>query len=130
MERYKKRIADVLLERKLQGKGAILIDGPKWCGKTTTAKQIASSVLDLGDSSVLDNARLILQVDPARLLSGGTPRLLDEWQSLPSLWDMVRSEVDRRQQFGQFILTGRSVPDDQNAIHHSGTGRIGRISMI
>ena len=129
MDRYKKRIADVLLERKLQGKGAILIDGPKWCGKTTTAKQIASSVLDLGDSSVLDNARLILQVDPARLLSGGTPRLLDEWQSLPSLWDMVRSEVDRRQQFGQFILTGRSVPADQNAIHHSGTGRIGRISM-
>ena len=129
MERYKKRIADVLLERKLQGKGAILIDGPKWCGKTTTAKQIASSMLDLGDSSVLDNARLLLQVNPARLLSGGTPRLLDEWQSLPSLWDMVRSEVDRRQQFGQFILTGSSVPADQNAIHHSGTGRIGRISM-
>lgn len=65
MERYKKRIADVLLERKLQGKGAILIDGPKWCGKTTTAKQIASSMLDLGDSSALDNARLLLQVNPA-----------------------------------------------------------------
>ena len=129
MDRYKKRIADVLLERKLQGKGAILIDDPKWCGKTTTAKQIASSVFDLGDSSVLDNARIMLQVNPARLLSGGTPRLLDEWQSLPSLWDMVRSEVDRRQQFGQFILTGSSVPADQNAIHHSGTGRIGRISM-
>lgn len=76
MERYKKRIADVLLERKLQGKGAILIDGPKWCGKTTTAKQITFSMLDLGDSSVLDNARLSLQVNPARLLSGGTPRLL------------------------------------------------------
>ncbi len=129
MEKYKKRIADVILERKLQGKGAVLIDGPKWCGKTTTAKQISSSILDLGDSSVLDNARLLMQVNAKALLNGNIPRLIDEWQTLPPLWDMVRSEVDRRQEFGQFILTGSSVPADQDAIHHSGTGRIGRVSM-
>ena len=129
MDKYKKRIADVILERKLQGKGAVLIDGPKWCGKTTTAKQISSSILDLGDSSVLDNARLMMQVNAKALLNGNTPRLIDEWQTLPPLWDMVRSEVDRRQEFGQFILTGSSVPADQDAIHHSGTGRIGRVSM-
>ncbi len=129
MTDYKQRIADDLLRRKLQGKGAVLVEGPKWCGKTTTAKQLSSSVLDLGDSSVLENSRILLQVNASALLAGDTPRLLDEWQSLPSLWDMVRSEVDRRQSFSQFILTGSSVPVDQDAIHHSGTGRFGRIRM-
>ena len=126
---YKKRIADLLLEKRLQGKGAVLIEGPKWCGKTTTAKQFAKSLLDLGDSSVLSNSETALQVNPSTLLAGEVPRLLDEWQSIPALWDMVRSEVDRRQSFGQFILTGSSVPPKQEKIHHSGTGRIGRISM-
>ena len=129
MTDYKQRIADDLLRRKLQGKGAVLVEGPKWCGKTTTAKQLSSSVLDLGDSSVLENSRILLQVNASALLAGDTPRLLYEWQSLPSLWDMVRSEVDRRQSFSQFILTGSSVPVDQDAIHHSGTGRFGRIRM-
>lgn len=129
MEKYKKRIADELLKRKLQGKGAVLIDGPKWCGKTTTAQQIAQSVLNLGDSTILNNAQLSLQVNPSSLTTGKTPRLIDEWQTLPALWDMVRSEVDRRQAFGQFILTGSSVPPNQEALHHSGTGRIGRVSM-
>lgn len=129
MTDYKQRIADDLLRRKLQGKGAVLVEGPKWCGKTTTTKQLSSSVLDLGDSSVLENSRILLQVNASALLAGDTPRLLDEWQSLPSLWDMVRSEVDRRQSFSQFILTGSSVPVDQDAIHHSGTGRFGRIRM-
>jgi hypothetical protein len=126
---YKKRIADALLERRLQGKGAVLIEGPKWCGKTTTAKQYAQSMLDLGDSVILANSETALQVNPDILLAGETPRLLDEWQCIPALWDMVRSEVDRRQSFGQFILTGSSVPPQQDKIHHSGTGRIGRISM-
>ena len=126
---YKKRIADELLERRLQGKGAILIEGPKWCGKTTTAKQHAGSLLDLGDSSVLANAQMMLQVNPAALLSGGVPRLVDEWQTMPQLWDMIRSEVDRRQDVGQFVLTGSSVPIDQEQLRHSGTGRIGRIAM-
>ncbi len=127
--RYKKRIADSLIERRLQGKGAILIEGPKWCGKTTTAKQFAKSILDLGDSSILSNAQMAMQVNPSSLLSGDTPRLVDEWQTLPALWDMTRNEVDKRQAFGQFILTGSSVPPEQDKIHHSGTGRIGRISM-
>lgn len=129
MGSYKKRIADLLLSRRLQGKGAILIEGPKWCGKTTTAKQFANSILDLGDSSVLSNAQIAYQVNPSALLSGETPRLLDEWQSMPPLWDMVRSEVDRRHALGQFILTGSSVPPKLNQLQHSGTGRIGRILM-
>ena len=126
---YKNRIADELLVRRLQGKGAILIEGPKWCGKTTTAKQHASSLLDLGDSAVLANAQMMLQITPSVLLSGDTPRLVDEWQTMPQLWDMIRSEVDRRQDVGQFILTGSSVPLDQEQMRHSGTGRIGRIAM-
>lgn len=126
---YKPRIADMVLARKLQSKGAVLIDGPKWCGKTTTAKQLATSMLNLGDSMAFESAQIALQVNPTALLSGTTPRLIDEWQTMPKLWDMVRSEVDRRQLFGQFILTGSSVPPDQSQMRHSGTGRIGRLSM-
>lgn len=126
---YKHRIADALLEQKLQAKGAILIEGPKWCGKTTTAKQIAGSTLDLGDSAVLTKAEDDMQFTPHKLLEGNTPRLIDEWQSIPALWDMVRSEVDKRDPFGQFILTGSSVPIEQEKLRHSGTGRIGRLSM-
>lgn len=126
---YKHRIADALLEQKLQAKGAILIEGPKWCGKTTTAKQIAGSMLDLGDSSILADAEDDMQFRPKKLLEGETPRLIDEWQSIPALWDMVRSEVDKRDPFGQFILTGSSVPVEQDKLRHSGTGRIGRLSM-
>lgn len=129
MVKYKQRIADVLLERKLAGKGAVLIDGPKWCGKTTTARQIAQSELDLGDSSVLINAKTALQVNPSMLTNGNTPRLIDEWQTIPQLWDIVRSEVDKRQSFGQFVLTGSSVPPEQEKMQHSGTGRIARVSM-
>ena len=126
---YKKRIVDLIIERRLQGKGAVLIEGPKWCGKTTTAKQYAQSLLDLGDSTILSNAQISLQVNPKSLLVGDVPRLIDEWQTIPSLWDMIRSEVDRRQDVGQFILTGSSVPIEQEKIVHSGTGRIGRITM-
>lgn len=126
---YKHRVADDVLQRRLQGKGALLIEGPKWCGKTTTARCFAQSVLDLGDSSVLSNAEISLQVNPKVLLAGDTPRLIDEWQVLPPLWDMVRSEVDKRQAEGQFLLTGSSVPVNQEQLHHSGTGRIGRIRM-
>ena len=126
---YRLRIADELLNRKLQGKGAVLIEGPKWCGKTTTARQQAQSVLDLGDSVVLSDAEEAIQVMPGKLLTGDTPRLIDEWQQIPRLWDMVRSEVDKRQQMGQFILTGSSVPPNQSEMHHSGTGRFSRLRM-
>ena len=85
MSRYKHRIADKLLSRKLLGKGAVLIEGPKWCGKTTTAKQLAKSFLDLGDSSVLLQSTQMIELSPKTLLEGKTPRLIDEWQALPRI---------------------------------------------
>ena len=129
MRIYRHRIADDLLKRKLLGKGAVLIQGPKWCGKTTTAKQVAKSLLDLGDTAELSNALETVQILPKKLLEGENPRLIDEWQTLPELWDMVRSEVDRRGEMGQFILTGSSVPVDEEKRRHSGTGRFGWIKM-
>lgn len=129
MRQYKQRIVDTLLERKLQGKGAILLEGPKWCGKTTTARQIAKSLLDLGNTAVLRDALETYQVKPMALLAGATPKLIDEWQSIPELWDMVRSEVDERGEMAQFILTGSSTPIEQSKLRHSGNGRIGRLSM-
>lgn len=129
MKTYKHRIADEILKRKLMGKGAILVQGPKWCGKTTTAKQIAKSLLDLGNPGELSNAIETLQIVPKKLLEGDVPRLIDEWQTIPELWDMIRSEVDNRGEMGQFILTGSSVPMDENKRMHSGNGRYGWINM-
>lgn len=127
--KYKQRIADYMLRRRLEGKGAILIEGPKWCGKTTTAKQVAGSILNLGDITILKEAQQDFQMQPKKLLEGDTPRLIDEWQTMTPLWDMVRSEVDERQGEGHFILTGSSVPPEQDSLIHSGTGRIGRLKM-
>ncbi len=129
MEGYKPRIVDALLERKLQGKGAVLIEGPKWCGKTTTATRVAGSVLKLGDTGVLRSSRQLAEMNPALLLRGDTPKLIDEWQTIPALWDSVRSEVDDRKVMGQFILTGSAVPARSDEIEHTGTGRIGRLTM-
>lgn len=129
MVTYKQRIADRILVRKLAGKGAVLIEGPKWCGKTTTAKQQALSMLDLGDSMVLSQSRQMMEISPQTLLQGNTPRLIDEWQTIPSLWDTVRSEVDKRGTFSQFILTGSSVPPQAGATIHSGTGRFAWVKM-
>lgn len=129
MAKYKHRIADRLLERKILGKGAVLIEGPKWCGKTTTAKQIAKSVLDLGDSSVLMQSSQMIEFSPKTLLEGATPRLVDEWQALPAIWDSIRSEVDKRGEPSQFILTGSSVLPEADATIHSGTGRFAHLKM-
>lgn len=126
---YKPRIADRILTRKLAGKGAVLIEGPKWCGKTTTARQQAQSMLDLGDSDVLRQSRQMFEVSPKTLLQGETPRLIDEWQTIPLLWDSIRSEVDRRGTFSQFILTGSSVLPQADETTHSGTGRFARVRM-
>lgn len=126
---YKPRIADGLLSRKLAGKGAVLIEGPKWCGKTTTAKQQAKSMLDLGDSGVLKQSQQMMDISPKTLLQGDTPRLIDEWQTIRPLWDTIRDEVDKRRDFSQFILTGSSVLPQADETVHSGTGRIGRIKM-
>lgn len=129
MAEYKQRIADSLLERKVLGKGAVLIEGPKWCGKTTTAKQLAKSVLDLGDASVLKQSAQMIEISPQSLLEGTTPRLIDEWQALPPIWDSIRSEVDKRGKPSQFILTGSSVLPDADETIHSGTGRFAHITM-
>ena len=106
-----------------------MIEGPKWCGKTTTAKQLAKSVLDLGDASVLKQSTQMIEISPKTLLEGATPRLIDEWQALPPIWDSIRSEVDKRGEPSQFILTGSSVLPDADETIHSGTGRFAHIMM-
>lgn len=129
MDFYRKRIADDILRRKLEGKGAILIEGPKWCGKTTTAEQIAASILYMDDPARKDQNIAMAEMNPGRLLRGETPRLIDEWQIAPKLWDAVRFEVDHRRELGQFVLTGSAVPPDTKEITHSGTGRFTWLTM-
>lgn len=129
MKKYKKRIVDDILKRKILGKGAILIEGPKWCGKTTTAEQVAASVLYMDDPEKKDQNITMANLNPKRLLNGKTPRLIDEWQLAPKLWDAIRFEVDHRDSLGQFILTGSAVPIDTDEITHSGTGRFTWLTM-
>ena len=129
---YKPRIADALLSNKLKGMGAVLIEGPKWCGKTTTAEQQAESVIYMDNPQMRDSNIEAANIDPNLLLDGATPRLIDEWQIAPKLWDAVRFTVDHRGEDGQFILTGSAVPliDKEELMKtHTGTGRIGRIKM-
>lgn len=129
MKKYYKRIADTILQEKLEGKGAVLIEGPKWCGKTTTAEQIAKSILYMDDPQTIEQNITMAAVNPKRLLYGKTPRLIDEWQLAPKLWDAIRFEVDHREYLGQFILTGSSVPPNTEKITHSGTGRFSWLTM-
>ncbi len=129
MKRYRNRIADGILGNKLRAKGAVLIEGAKWCGKTTTASQIAKSILYMQDPARKRQYLELSEIDPARLLSGEAPRLIDEWQLAPKLWDAIRFEVDRRDEFGQFILTGSAVPPETSEISHSGIGRITKMLM-
>lgn len=129
MKNYRNRIADAILKRKLEGKGAVVIEGPKWCGKTTTAEQIAKSVLYMDDPSNKAQNITISETNPKQLLRGETPRLIDEWQIAPKLWDTIRFEVDHRGELGQFVLTGSAVPADTHEITHSGTGRFTWLMM-
>lgn len=129
MKKYKYRVADEILKQKLEGKGAVLIEGPKWCGKTTTAEQIASSVLYMDDPERRQQNLAMAELSPKQLLNGATPRLIDEWQLAPRLWDAIRFEVDHRGEMGQFILTGSAVPADTKEITHSGTGRFTWLMM-
>lgn len=126
---YKERIADRILEEKLEAMGAILIEGPKACGKTTTAEQQAKSILYMDDPENLQQNLQLAETNIKRLLQGDTPRLIDEWQLAPQLWDAVRFEADHRKEDGLFILTGSAVPADNSKIHHSGAGRFGWLTM-
>ena len=126
---YLPRIFDNILARRLKAKDAILVEGAKWCGKTSTAQQQAASALYLQDPASRDQNLRIAEINPSLLLEGDVPRLIDEWQLAPKLWDAVRFEADKRQEFGQFILTGSTVPPSKGARRHTGTDRIGRMTM-
>lgn len=126
--KYLKRIVDNDLQARLESMGAVLIVGPKWCGKTTTAEQQASSVLRLNDPDMREAYLATAQVKPSNLLKGSFPRLIDEWQEAPQLWDAIRLSVDESQRPGLYILTGSTTIDRSN-IHHTGTGRISRLKM-
>ena len=131
MERYRQRIMDKLLAQKLQAKGAVLIEGPKWCGKTTTAEEIATSKVMLARPDTKEQFKSLLEIDMDTALSGAPPMLIDEWQTVPKLWDAVRYTVDHRRKMGQFILTGSAVPDKEaeKEREHSGTGRFAWLTM-
>ncbi len=125
---YKKRVIDKTVVRYLNTFGAVCVEGPKWCGKTWTSSYHAQSELLIGDPTNNFQNRQLAEISPSAVLEGETPRLLDEWQEVPSLWDAVRHSVDRRAKKGQFILTGSSTPK-RKGILHSGVGRIGRLRM-
>ena len=127
---YLNRIADQELQLRLEAFGAVQICGPKWCGKTTTAERQARSVIKMQNPDTREGYLATARTKPSLLLKGETPRLIDEWQVAPVIWDAVRTAVDERRQKGQFILTGSTVINDVNGeIHHSGTGRISRLAM-
>lgn len=127
-KQYLSRIADKTLSGRLESSGAVLIEGPKWCGKTWTAANISKSHLYLQDPDKQASYMKAIDTKPSLLLEGDTPRLLDEWQTAPVLWDAVRFAVDMRGEVGQFILTGSATPSD-NTTQHTGTGRISRMVM-
>ncbi len=140
MNGYKNRVADRLLAEKLEAFGAVLIEGPKYCGKTTLATQQARSILSMADTDTLGQNLALARTNISRLLAGETPRLIDEWQIAPQFWDTVRNEVDKRNEDGQFMLTGSAVPPkpkkdesgniiEEENIHHTGTGRISRLRL-
>lgn len=140
MNGYKNRVADRLLAEKLEAFGAVLIEGPKYCGKTTLATQQARSILSMADTDTLGQNLALARTNISRLLAGETPRLIDEWQIAPQFWDAVRNEVDKRNEDGQFMLTGSAVPPkpkkdesgniiEEENINHTGTGRISRLRL-
>lgn len=127
-QEYRERIIDDIIKSKLASFGAVCIEGPKWCGKTWTSLNHSNSVFYVGDPQNNFQNRLLAEVDPSIVLEGLNPRLIDEWQEVPSLWDAVRFEVDKSRDKGQYILTGSSTPKSFGILH-SGTGRIDRIMM-
>ena len=129
MEKYRKRVADKLLKEQLESAGVVLIQGAKWCGKTTTAENKAASVLYMDNPSTIRSNLMLAENDPEFLLQGETPRLIDEWQLAPQLWDTARFVVSHRGKPGQLIFTGSAVPADMSKVTHSGTGRFAWLTM-
>ena len=129
MKVYRKRILDDLIARRSQTAGAILVEGIKWCGKTTTCEQAARSVIYLDEPEKREHNLLMAKIRPSEILDGATPRLIDEWQQAPVLWDAIRYRVDHAEERGQYLLTGSAVPSDDSEIKHSGTGRFSWLKM-
>lgn len=129
MKEYKQRIADQILADKLEAMGVVVVEGPKYCGKTTLASQQAKSILYMADPDTKEQNVALAKTNIKRLLVGKTPRLIDEWQIVPQFWDAVRNEVDKRDDDGQFILTGSAVPPQTDDIFHSGTGRMSWLKL-
>lgn len=129
MKKYYPRIIDNLLKKKLRTSGAVLLKGPKWCGKSTSASQIANSIIYMQDPSTREQNIALAKASPKKLLDREAPLLIDEWQTIPFIWDAIRFEIDQRSTFGQFILTGSSSPLETADIIHSGLGRISTLAM-
>lgn len=126
---YRNRVADQLLQDQLEAAGVVLVQGAKWCGKTTTAVHAAKSVLYMDDPRQLQNNLRLAETNPSALLEGPAPRVIDEWQLAPQLWDAARFEVSRRGALGMLIFTGSAVPPDKSKITHTGTGRFAWLTM-
>ena len=126
--KYITRVTDVVLAEKLQGLGGVMIVGPKWCGKTSTAEQFSNSAIYLDDLENGENNIQIASINPSMLLAGDSPRLIDEWQFAPGLFDVARREIDKRNKSGQFIFTGSTTPPKEKT-RHSGTGRFSYVRM-
>lgn len=129
MNEYFPRIIDQDIRQKLSVMGAVVIEGPKWCGKTTTAEQFAKSRLYLADPEKINEYRIIGDVSPKSMLEGNKPRLIDEWQVAPKLWDAIRSDVDHSADFGRYLLTGSATPQGKEDVFHSGVGRFAWVKM-
>lgn len=129
MKKYYPRIIDNLLKKKLRSSGAVLLKGPKWCGKSTSASQIANSIIYMQDPSTREQNIALAKASPKKFLDREAPLLIDEWQTIPFIWDAIRFEIDQRSSFGQFILTGSSSPLETADIIHSGLGRISTLAM-
>ncbi|MDR0334757.1 MAG: AAA family ATPase, partial [Methanomassiliicoccaceae archaeon] len=125
---YLPRVIDAHIDEKFEYAGAVLIEGIKWCGKTRTAKEKAASMISFHDSKNKESYKRLASTDPSILLEGETPRLIDEWQVAPEIWNAVKYEVDERGTPRQFILTGSSAPSEDPS-RHSGAGRISTVIM-
>lgn len=129
MSDYKQRLVDDILSLKLSSSAAVLVEGPKWCGKTTTCLQIAKSSIYMDEPTKREQNIKLAAISPAKILSGAYPRLIDEWQIAPQLWDAIRFKADRESIIGGYMITGSAVPVDVDELKHSGTGRFSWLKM-